>query len=391
MIPFHALLARDLADQTKIAGSLTPPDTSAESKSGNDEPSGKNDQTRGETGPASKDTSAATAHASLGTQSDDLAPLTENQERTLRGTQLLKLKAEAELERMQKSHSSDAEKKGDDSSPAKTNPQDAGSAKEKPVDPKLIEAGYQKAVELAPKAVEQMEQTVKSLKQKDPHAAYPPAALARKILEEIEKAQPRQDQQDQKKQDQNDQQKKEQKRRRTRRRRTRIKRIRRRRTRRRRIRKRKTTRRKTRIRRSRKNQKSRMSRNPDQKQEQPRVSRDRIEEAFRRVRERQQEKRERDRNDEGSCVRQSSRGEGLVMRHAKYAMTGLAVVALFLFAGQAYADDEPEIAVELDASEIFIGESVDYLVEIRNVQTPSLPDLSALRGLRCRPHRKRVA
>jgi hypothetical protein len=67
------------------------------------------------------------------------------------------------------------------------------------------------------------------------------------------------------------------------------------------------------------------------------------------------------------------------MRHASYAMTGVAVVALFLLAGQVRADDEPEIAVEADASEIFIGESVDYLVEIRNVKNPAPPDLSALR------------
>jgi hypothetical protein len=67
------------------------------------------------------------------------------------------------------------------------------------------------------------------------------------------------------------------------------------------------------------------------------------------------------------------------MRHTRYAMTGLAVVAMLLVAGSARADDEPEIAVELDSREIFIGESVDYLVEIRNAKNPSPPDLSALR------------
>ena len=57
----------------------------------------------------------------------------------------------------------------------------------------------------------------RSLKQKDRSAAYPPAEEARKILEEIQKAQPRRtaDQQDQKQQDQNkkneDQQKQDQK------------------------------------------------------------------------------------------------------------------------------------------------------------------------------------
>ena len=68
------------------------------------------------------------------------------------------------------------------------------------------------------------------------------------------------------------------------------------------------------------------------------------------------------------------------MRHTHCAMTGLAGVALLLLlAAQASADDEPEIAVEASASEIFIGESVDYVVEIRNVKNPASPDLSALR------------
>ena len=67
------------------------------------------------------------------------------------------------------------------------------------------------------------------------------------------------------------------------------------------------------------------------------------------------------------------------MRHTHRAMTGLAGVALLLLAAQASAADEPEIAVEASASEIFIGESVDYVVEIRNVKNPAPPDLSALR------------
>ena len=67
------------------------------------------------------------------------------------------------------------------------------------------------------------------------------------------------------------------------------------------------------------------------------------------------------------------------MRHTNCAMTGLAGVVLLLLAAQASAADEPEIAVEASASEIFIGESVDYVVEIRNVKNPAAPDLSALR------------
>jgi len=67
------------------------------------------------------------------------------------------------------------------------------------------------------------------------------------------------------------------------------------------------------------------------------------------------------------------------MRHTHYAIFGLAGVALLLLAGRASASDEPEIAVEAGATEIFIGESVDYVVEIRNVKNPAPPDVSALR------------
>ena len=60
-------------------------------------------------------------------------------------------------------------------------------------------------------------------------------------------------------------------------------------------------------------------------------------------------------------------------------MTVLAGLALLLSVAPANADDEPEIAVEASATEIFIGESVDYLVEVRNVKSPAAPDLAALR------------
>ena len=66
------------------------------------------------------------------------------------------------------------------------------------------------------------------------------------------------------------------------------------------------------------------------------------------------------------------------MRLTSRTITGLTGVALCLMAAIAGAD-EPEIVVEASAGEIFIGESVDYVVEIRNVKSPSSPDLSALR------------
>ncbi len=54
-------------------------------------------------------------------------------------------------------------------------------------------------------------------------------------------------------------------------------------------------------------------------------------------------------------------------------------LALLCLAPHAIAAEVPEIVVELGSSEIFIGESVDYVVEIRNAKNPAPPDVSSLR------------
>ena len=202
VIPFQALLERDLADQSQIAQTLAPAPPADSKSAAGDEPSGETDPHRDESKPTPKGPPPAAGQAALGSEREDLLPLAETQERTAHRTQLLKLKAEAELTRMEKSPPSDAEPKGPDPATTKDDPKEAAAAKPKPVDPKLIKAGYQKAIDLAPRAAAQMEKAVKSLKQKEPQAAYTPAEEARKILEEIQKAQPKQEQQDQKQQDQ---------------------------------------------------------------------------------------------------------------------------------------------------------------------------------------------
>ena len=60
------------------------------------------------------------------------------------------------------------------------------------------------------------------------------------------------------------------------------------------------------------------------------------------------------------------------------------VCVLFLLIMQAtasFAFQEPEMRVGVSADEIFVGESVDYTVEIRNSDKPTRPDLSAIREL----------
>ena len=266
VIPFQALLAHDLADQTLIAKTLSPPESPSDSKHAKSDPSVKTDPSQPKKQESARAAPANAEPATLGTESDDLAPVSEIQQRTLRRTQLLKLKAEAELERMEKAPPpAEPKKKEEKTAGKKDDPQEA--AEPKPIDPKLIKAGFQKAIELSPRAVEQMDRTVKSLKQKDTKSAYPPAEEARKILEEIQKAQPKQENQDQQKKDQQkkDQEKKDQ-----------------------------DQQKKDQEKKDQDQQKKDESKS-DQKKSEPQVSRDRIEEALRRVRERQQEKRERDR------------------------------------------------------------------------------------------------
>ena len=111
VIPFHPLLAHDLADQTKIAQSLAPSD-SADPDAGNDQSPAKIDPDRDQKTPAAKaKQSPAATPPKLTSAHADLEPLTELEQRTLRLTQLLKLKAEAELFRLEKSPPNITEKK----------------------------------------------------------------------------------------------------------------------------------------------------------------------------------------------------------------------------------------------------------------------------------------
>lgn len=290
VIPFQPLLARDLADQMLIARSLEPA-PSADSKSDDDEPADNNPPDQEEKDDESQKPQAGKSHLALDTDGQDPARLTEIQERTRRRTQLLKLKAEAELDRLEKSPPPPpaAEQPETDVPPEPDDPHESGGGKSKPVDPEEIKAGYRKAIELAPQAAEQMDTAVRALKQKDRRAAYPPAEEARKILEQIQEAQPKKNQPDQKppdqdkkneeqkKQDQKDQEKKDEQ---------------------------KPDEQKKdgdkddqKQNQDQKKQPEEQNKSDEKKQDrkQPQVSQDRVEEALRKVRERQQEKRERDR------------------------------------------------------------------------------------------------
>lgn len=273
VVPFHPLLASELAQQTQIAKQLNPLISSEDHK---------NLDNSSEKPPESEDQQP---QQKIDVNEQDWSELLKKQERVLRKARLLVPKAESELAQVESQ-----EKPGENANAA---PPVEG---EKPgttpkVDPEAIKAGYQKAIELAPKAVEEMDAAVKQLSKKEHQLSASHAEEARRILKEIQDAQPKnpdQDQQDQNKdQDKDKQQDNEQD--------------------------------KDKDKKDEESKDSKDEQNkqdekkqdqqqddkkdedkkdkdkPSEKRQKPKVSQDRIEEALRRVREREQEKRERDR------------------------------------------------------------------------------------------------
>ncbi|HEV3006162.1 MAG TPA: VWA domain-containing protein, partial [Pirellulales bacterium] len=296
VIPFHALLARDLADQTQIAGALRPDEPASETPSdespGDDaRPADEADEDQSEAHQQSGALPAAAGKATLASEGDGVAKMAESQERTARRTQLLRLKAQAELERLEKAPQAPAASEENGETPADseaTNEPGAGTTDaQPPIDPEKIKEGYRKAIELAPQAVDQMQSAVKTLKLKEAKTAFPHAEEARKILEEIQEAQPKSDRrqnqdQDKKDQDQNEQEKNEQDQEQQKQNDEKKD-------------EGKNEQNKPDEKKQDESKDSRQKPSPDRKQPQPQVSQDRIEEALRKVRERQQEKRQRDR------------------------------------------------------------------------------------------------
>lgn len=268
LIPFHPLLAKDLAEQTVIAKSLNPvSDNEQQLEQPNADNVAKPDQNELEE-PAKNPQPAAQKTTGSGPprlEIDDanLSELAESQERTLKKTRLLAPKAEAELQRLENSPAPEIVGNG--------KPDDPTKAPQPQVDPEQMKAGYRKAIELAPKAVEQMEAAANSLRQKDRPSAAQQAEAARKILEEIQQAQPRNEPQDKQDKQQNDDQKSQQEN--------------------------KPDEKQKQDEQKSEDQKSdqQQDEKPQQQKPQPQVSHDRVEDALRKVRERQQEKRERDR------------------------------------------------------------------------------------------------
>lgn len=265
VVPFHPLLAVELAAQTAIT-KLIPAPSKPESE-GETEKAGKENEIASVDEPSPK-REGEEQPQSMEITEDDLPKVEELQTRVLKRARLLAPKAEAELKRLEEAPPQQAPSPGT---------QPGGGETQAAVDPEEQKEGYRKGIELAPKAVVEMEEAVKSLKQKDRPTAGQHAEEARRILEEIQKSQPKNNQQqnnNQQNQQQNQNQNQDQKQQ------------------------------------SEQNQdqkdeqqkddeqssdkKDQQEQKPDSKPQQGQVSKDRIEDALRKVRERQQEKRERD-------------------------------------------------------------------------------------------------
>ena len=275
VVPFHPLLAKELAEQTQIVKQISPP-TAPEEVSKIDPTNESENQPQ-----------------TLDANENEWPELLAKQERALRKTRLLEPKAEFELAQVESQPKAD--ETTIDMPPVDLDPATPTAPK---VDPEAIKAGYQKALELAPKAVEQMESAVKQIGNRDRSKVAIHAEEARRILQEIQDAQPKNPQQDQ--QDQNKDENKEQQQNQN-----------------------KEDKKdgegkdpkdekdKQEDQENDKKDKQNDKKQDDKKQgddekkekeekgeprQEPKVSQDRIEEALRRVREREQEKRERDRN-----------------------------------------------------------------------------------------------
>jgi hypothetical protein len=61
------------------------------------------------------------------------------------------------------------------------------------------------------------------------------------------------------------------------------------------------------------------------------------------------------------------------------AFTAMAILIYWIVTGIVSAADDPVIAVETSSEEIFVGDSIDYYVEIRNLKNPPAPDITAIK------------
>ncbi|WP_373652352.1 VWA domain-containing protein [Schlesneria sp. DSM 10557] len=205
VIPFKPLLSEDIVQQKQITAALAadlPEETDSEEPPASAEsdslPLVNDTASTGEAQDQNPNPSNRLPQTLAGTETsaEELSRVVARQLKTLKRTQLLVPKAEAELDELE--------------APRDDSQQDdaAGAAMQK-VDPEDAKKGLRVAIARTPDAVKQMEEAIQSLRQNDRRAAARQAEEALRILEEIEREQPKDDQQqdqDQKDQEQQNQQ-----------------------------------------------------------------------------------------------------------------------------------------------------------------------------------------
>jgi hypothetical protein len=181
IVDFQSLLSKELEAQTKFVNDLEPLVSSQ----------------------ASTELSTEQNELPHPVLEADLSKEAQEQQRILMKAMLLAPKAEAELNQMESQPTAEI--------PSETALPEA-EANDAPakVDPEEIKKGLRLAVELAPKAVEQMESSVQELKKKNRNEAKGFSEEAKRILKEISDAQPK-DPNQQKDKDQNQQNQEEKK------------------------------------------------------------------------------------------------------------------------------------------------------------------------------------
>ncbi|MCY2984507.1 MAG: hypothetical protein NTY15_12860 [Planctomycetota bacterium] len=197
VVPFQPLLSKELSEQIQIAKQLTP-DLASDARK-DEAATEDSSKTNGEKSEAVEE--SGQQPQSLVVDEKDWTALLERQELALRKTRLLGPKAESELAQFESQPKPEAAVPNDATSSDPVGVGDASTGSQSKVDPEAIRAGYKKAIELAPKAAEEMESAVKQLGNRNREQAANHAEEARRILQEIQDAQPKNPQQDQKDQD----------------------------------------------------------------------------------------------------------------------------------------------------------------------------------------------
>ena len=190
VIPFHPLLARDLTDQTEIAHSLAPP-SAADSKSGASTPSGKDEPDREQAKSASKDLIASRRSCFSRDRTRRSGPAHGSSRTNAPPDATAQTQGRGRAARLEKPGSAEPSQKGQGPSSGAKDPRTGKATGPDPVDPKQIKAGLSEGRRPGATRGRTDGTSRQDTQAQRCSSGLSPAEEARKILEEIQKAQPR--------------------------------------------------------------------------------------------------------------------------------------------------------------------------------------------------------